>query len=532
MTKQTVTEKAGLYCRVSSRGQAGPDKVSLPDQQVWGRDVCLKQNLDVFDAYVEARSATSDEIADRPELMRLLADAEAGKFQWVVCVDSDRLRRNMDAGSDVARRLRKAKVGIITKAGVTNFSRSTDRLVDAVTSWNAEEEAKRIAQRTWNAKKTRGKAGQFCHAQKLFGYRWDGKADKPVPIPDELEVVTFIFELAAKHHTSDEIARVLNGAGYRPRKVKRWSGSLVAVLLADERYAGRWVTWSSDFRHKHVETDPADEGKEWLARPEFCPEPVVSRKLWLAAQKAKHYHRKHPRRPVQQTFLLGGGVARCTCGSALVGRVISSEPTRRYYACSMAVRAPNTKSDCPAGYVPAGPVEQQAWSYVERLIADPDLLRRSAAITEADQLPEKQEELKRLRRTIAECEQQKKAAMLAYETGDYTLDEFADRKRTILADLAEWERLAGETQAWVDDREARTAAVDAAAELLAAARGKTESLDERKRLLQLLDFRVEVGCKDWTAKARERQYTMALSSVLFAYDPAVTGRVSMAAAVC
>ena len=128
----------------------------------------------------------------------------------------------------------------------------------------------------------------------------------------------------------------------------------MAVLLADERYAGRWVTWSGGFRHRHVEPDPEDEGKVWTARPEFCPEPAVSRTLWLAAQKAKAYHRKHPRRPVQQTFLLGGGVARCTCGNALVGRVISSEPTRRYYACSMAVRDLDSKSDCPAGYVPAG----------------------------------------------------------------------------------------------------------------------------------------------------------------------------------
>jgi DNA invertase Pin-like site-specific DNA recombinase len=545
-----VTEKklAALYCRVSSpqrsrkdstrtEGETDPLK-STARQEVICRDLCLKQGLEVAGVYTETRSATSDDLADRPEFERLLKDAEAGKFSYLVAFHGDRVTRNMDTGSDIGKRLRNAGVVLITPQGATDFHDRASKLVYAVQSWSSEGEAERIATRTWGAKKARGKAGLFAFRNSPYGYSWDAKAAKPLPIPEELETVTFIFELAAKGNTSDQIAKLLNGAGYRPRKVKRWSGSWVALMLGDERYAGTWPTWSGAFpvpptgkrrASPYIHRDPADEGKEWLARPDLTPEAAIPRKLWRQAQKAKRHHRKHPRREVQQSFLLSAGVARCTCGNALVGRVISGEPARRYYACSMAVRSPDTKSDCPAGYIAAGPLEQQVWSYVERLIADPDLLRRTAAITEAGQLPEKQAELKRLKRTIAECEQQKKAAMLAYETGDYTLDEFADRKRTILADLAEWERLAAEAQAYVDDREARAAAVDAAAELLEAARGRCASLDERKRLLQLLDFRVEVGCADWTAKAREREYTVALDCVLFAYDPAVTGVVSVAA---
>ena len=106
MTKQTVTEKklAALYCRVSSKGQASGDKVSLPEQEIICRDLCVKQNLEVAGVYVEARSATSDDIADRPELMRLLADAEAGKFAYMVAYHQDRVSRNMDLSESRVRK--------------------------------------------------------------------------------------------------------------------------------------------------------------------------------------------------------------------------------------------------------------------------------------------------------------------------------------------------------------------------------------------------------------------------------------------
>jgi len=514
-------EQAALYCRVSSKGQAGPDKVSLPDQQVWARDICVKQDLGVFSSYVEARSATGDDIEDRPQLMRLLADAEAGKFQWVVCYDLDRLRRNMDAGSDIARRLRKAGVGVITPQGVTNFAKSTDRLLDVVTSWSAEGEAERIAQRTWGAKRTRGKAGQFAFAQRLYGYRWNAKERRPEPIPEELEVVEFIFELAAKHHTSHQIAKLLNGAGYRPREARRWSASLVAAILGDERYAGKWVSWRGDYRPpKHVERDPEDEGKEWLARPEFRPEPAVSRKVWLAAQKSKAYHRRRTRRPIQHAFLLAG-VARCAhCGSLLTGRAIGVEPITRYYTCCMAVRCRDEKTDCPAGYIPAVALERQVWAYVEGLIEDPDLLRRSAALAEQDQLPAKREEEQRLRRAVASCDRE--VGTLLGKLGREVIsdEDFQLARARLGADRAAWQERAEELRAWMEERQAKAAAVDAAAELLTQARGKLDSFEERRRLLRLLDFRVEVGCEDW-GKRKSRDYRVTLDSVLFSYDQEV-----------
>ena len=76
---------AGLYCRVSSIGQGREDKVSLGAQELFCRDLCIKQGLEVGGVYVESRSATGEDVEDRPELCRLLADANAASFQYLVC---------------------------------------------------------------------------------------------------------------------------------------------------------------------------------------------------------------------------------------------------------------------------------------------------------------------------------------------------------------------------------------------------------------------------------------------------------------
>ncbi|MBN1459558.1 MAG: hypothetical protein JXA57_08470, partial [Armatimonadetes bacterium] len=59
-------------------------------------------------------------------------------------------------------------------------------------------------------------------------------------------------------------------------------------------------------------------------------------------------------------------------------------------------------------------------------------------------------------------------------------------------------------------------------ERVAAAKADLDDMDleERRTLLRELDFRVEVGCRDWSAKPRERVYDM---DVLWAGDPALLG---------
>jgi site-specific DNA recombinase len=458
----------------------------------------------------------------------VLADAEAGKFAYMVAYHQDRVSRNMDAGGDIAKRLRRARVALLTGQGVTDFRDRTSKLMYQVQSWSAEGEAERIAQRTWGAKRSRGMAGLFTFRQQPFGYLWDKEADKPLPVHAELDLVRQMFSLAAKHHTSHQIAKALNAQGHRPRVASKWSASLVAHVLGDERYAGKWPTWSGDFRPpKYVERDPADEGKEWLADPKLLPEPAVPRKVWAAAQKSKAFHKRRTRRPVQHAFLLAG-MARCAhCGSLLTGRAIGVEPMTRYYACNMAVRCKDEKSDCPAGYIPAAALEQQVWAYFEPFVENPDVLREVAARTERDEIPAKREEVERLTRTLdgLDAKLDRYIRMRAADPPEITAEELARHRQQIETDRAEWQRRRDEAQAWLTGAEAKAGVVDAAVELLAAAKEKVASFDGRRQLLQLLGVRVEVGSEDWR-KRKDREYQLDLGFIEAADELALSSGVS------
>jgi len=489
---------AGLYCRVSSIGQGREDKVSLGAQELFCRDLCIKQGLEVGGVYVESRSATGEDVEDRPELCHLLADAKAGAFQYLVCYDLTRLHRNMDAGSDIAKVLRKAGVTVLSKDGATDFSQSTSRLVYAVQGWSAEEEARRIAARTWTAKRTRGMAGQFTFRQSPLGYSWDDKAKKPVPVEHEQGTVNLLFELAGgRKLTCPQIAHELLRRGITPRVERYWQAAAVARILRDPRYTGHWRTWGPDFRppekvaHEFPGNDP-----EVLARAEFTPEPLVPELLWRRAQKSISHHRRATRRPVQHDFLLSGLLFCAHCGAAVIGRSITSAPHHLYYGCS-SYRGKQDR-DCPAHYIPAADLDALIWGEVERLCQDPEAMQEALKQTGEADLPALREEIGRIDRAMADCDRETKNLLRALAREAITDEEYLAEKEARLKDKAAWQERRAETQAKLEGAEWRADALDRGEQIAENIRQRAGhlTLEERRDLLRQLDVRVEVGCAD------------------------------------
>jgi DNA invertase Pin-like site-specific DNA recombinase len=504
-----------MYCRVSSIGQGREDKVSLGAQELFCRDLCLKQKLDLFDLYTESRSATGEDVEDRPELCRLLADAAAGAFQYLVCYDLTRLHRNMDAGSDIAKVLRKAGVTVLSKDGATDFSQSTSRLVYAVQGWSAEEEeARRIAARTWTAKRTRGQRGEFAFAVSPFGYSWDPKKKKPLPVPEELGTVDTIFELAGgRKLTSAGIADELNGRALCPREKGPWYPSQVRRILGDERYCGTWVTWSPDFRpaEKIAGEFPADDPVT-LARPELTPEPAISREVWRRARKSIANHRRMTRRPVQQSFLLSGVLFCSHCGAPVIGRNMTETPRRLYYACS-SYRGRRDR-DCPGHYVPAADVDALIWGEVERLCQDPEAMQEALKQTGEADLPALVEEIARIDRAIADCDRANRILLRKLADEIINDEDYLSERNQRDRDMAAWRERREETGARLEDAEGHQYALDRADRIAEGIRQRAGdlSLEEQRDLLRQLDVRVEIGCPDaadWK-KRSGRRYQLTL----------------------
>ena len=84
--------KFGIYCRIS-RNKDGND-LSIPDQKQKGIKKAKELTLP-HEFYIdEGKSGASDNIKDRPQFERMIADIIDGKISAVYAYDQSRIERN------------------------------------------------------------------------------------------------------------------------------------------------------------------------------------------------------------------------------------------------------------------------------------------------------------------------------------------------------------------------------------------------------------------------------------------------------
>ena len=91
-TLVTPTFKVVAYIRTSTIGQAEDDKISIPDQTDWAKNICEERGWEFVGEYVDILPGDT-EFDQRPEGYKLLEDARFKRFNLVLFYHSSRLAR-------------------------------------------------------------------------------------------------------------------------------------------------------------------------------------------------------------------------------------------------------------------------------------------------------------------------------------------------------------------------------------------------------------------------------------------------------
>jgi site-specific DNA recombinase len=240
---------AAVYVRVSSKEQV--EGYSLEAQLRACREFCAARGYAVVAEYAdEGRSAHTDNLAKRPQFARMLADAEAGRFQLIVVHKMDRFARKLRVTLECLERPGKAKVGFASVSEPDlDYSTSQGFLFLSMLGALAEWYSRNLSAETkkgWAERKRQG-----LYAGRLpFGAV---KGEDGVPVPDtrELDIngktthnhegLLLAFERAAEGATDAEVAEALNAAGYRPSphaRRARFTRDATRSMLANRFYIG------------------------------------------------------------------------------------------------------------------------------------------------------------------------------------------------------------------------------------------------------------------------------------------------------
>ncbi|MCX2728572.1 recombinase family protein (plasmid) [Thermomicrobium sp. 4228-Ro] len=491
--------RAAIYCRVSTDEQAA--NASLPTQEASCRSWCAEHGDTVVAVYADTASGT---VWERLELQRLLADAQRGVFDLVVCHALDRLSR--DPEHVTALRVLLGLAGVALACVTERLPEDdTGTLVAFVRGWAAKREWTQIRERTMRAKRALLERGVFLAASvPLYGYRHeDGRR---VVCEVEADVVRRIYHWYVLDGLSlREIARRLNGEGvpapamsrrqYRDGRTPRWGKSTVRRILTDPAYIGE--TWALRWEARPGRNPRLRDPREWLRLPDGVTPAIVERSLWLAAQERLRQNHGERVRNAERFFLLRGLVRCAVCGRRMYADV---DRGRRIYRCSSR-QFPS--GACGAGRVPADRIERWIWDQVSALLGD---LRLIEAELERRRHTPRDDGVERQRasieRELARIAAQQERLVRRYARAEDDDDVLWELVRRQVAELeTERERLhrrLTEIEQALAERERQEIELVSLAEYARRVRINLQRMDEseRRQALEVLRVRVTASGSD------------------------------------
>lgn len=298
------TLKVAIYCRLSEEDKdklhKTDDSESIRNQKAMLLRHAMEHGWEVYDIYSDDNYAGADR--KRPEYNRLLRDAEAHKFDIVLCKSQSRFTRELEHVEKYINGLL-PYWGISFKSVADNAdtdikgNKKARQINGLVNEWYIEDMSENIKCSLTIKRQNGFHIGAFA----LYGYMKDPKQKGHLIIDEEAaEVVREVFTLFSQGMGKTAIAKRLNDRGIpNPTEYKRlkglrykqsnsknstlWKYSAISNMLINEIYIGNMVQGkygSISYKTKENKPRPKDQ---WY-RVEGTHEPIIDRELWNNVQ--------------------------------------------------------------------------------------------------------------------------------------------------------------------------------------------------------------------------------------------------------
>lgn len=310
--------RAGIYIRKSrqDKGQAAYrlelQRTKLPQfarSQGW--------TVELYDDGIISGS----EVETRREMVRLIADIEAGKINVVLCIEFSRLSRDDSMGDSLTfLNLCAAKqVKLATPERLLDPTDTASWFLALMEGGFSAVEIRTLKKRIREGQQVARSKGRWLGGIPPFGYTYNREKKLLVIHPETSKVVRAIFQDRVANGASlDAIVRTARNRGWPTPRGGHWVSTTVLRVLQNPLYSG-FVRFN---------------GKLVAA----SAEPLIDQETWNAAQ---HFRVRPPGRRTPSLILTGRGRVRCgycesavNCATSIWYRKDGTKgKTHRYYHC-------------------------------------------------------------------------------------------------------------------------------------------------------------------------------------------------------
>lgn len=355
--------RAAFYGRFSSNNQR---EESIDAQYRAAKQFIESKGDEIVAEYADkGKSGTS---AKRPEFLRMIKDAEAGKFDYIVVHKLDRFSRNKYDSAIYKRRLKQCGVKLLSVT--ENLDDSPESLIlESVIEGMAEYYSRNLARETMKGLKENAFKAENTGGKPPLGYDVDAEK-KYIINPKEAESVQLIFKMTIDGYSRGEIIKELNERGFKTKLGTVFRPNSIHSILTNEKYTGVYVynkTASKDTFGKRNGHSYKDESE--IIRVEGGMPQIISKEDFQKVQEILKMRKQKPgANKAKENYLLTGIIKCGCCGRPYQGnrRVRKDKPLYVSYRCSL--RKKSVTGECDNKEIRKEYVEEYVLSELERKI--------------------------------------------------------------------------------------------------------------------------------------------------------------------
>lgn len=243
---KSVKKRAALYIRVSTLDQAN-EGYSLEAQEAALKKWCVDHRYEIHDLYAD-RGISGKTMDHRPEMVRLMRDAKANKFDVVLFWALSRFTRSV---SDLYRSMAFFKEhGVDMISYTESFDTSTPmgRAMMGIVGVFAQLERELTSERVISAATIRAAQGKpTCSS--VLGY--DLLEGELIVNDQEAEQVRFYFESYLTRKSLSEVAELARQRGYKGKRGKSPTAQSIRMTLTRPVYCGLNSFRGATFKGSH-----------------------------------------------------------------------------------------------------------------------------------------------------------------------------------------------------------------------------------------------------------------------------------------
>jgi DNA invertase Pin-like site-specific DNA recombinase len=273
--------KVAAYCRVST--DKDDQANSLISQRQYFADYITRHDdwslIDVY--YDEGISGT--QTRKRVGFNDMIDEAMRGGIDLILTKEVCRFARNTVDTLSYTRKLKDNGVGVIFTIDNIDTRDSDGELRLTIMASIAQEESRKTSERVKWGQKRRMEQG-VVFGRDMIGYTV--RNGQLAINEEEVPIVRAIFH----KYTNEEkgthvIARELSEEGLRPKRVKKWSNTVILRVLRNEKYVGDLCQKKTYTPNYLTHARKYNRGNEEMVYLKDHHEPIIDRDLWNRTQE-------------------------------------------------------------------------------------------------------------------------------------------------------------------------------------------------------------------------------------------------------